>query len=348
MLQHTHDLIAVAELVIVPGDQLDKVLIQHDAGGFVENAGAGIADHIGGNHLVGGIGDDALHVGFAGVTDGIADVSVGSRGAQTGGQIHHGHIGGGNAEGHAGHLAHQAGNHAAHGLGSAGGGGNDVVQDGTAGAPVAAAAGVNRLLLGGGGVDGGHQALLDAKLIIDDLGQRCQTVCGAACVGDDLHIGAVFIAVDAVNEGGGGLILAGSRQDDLLGAAPEVTGGLFGGVIGAGGFNDVLCAAGAPGNQRRVRLAEDLDLVAVEHQIAADMLHRSVKVTKYGVILDLIDHVVDVCLAQVDAANIKLLRIFRQDAQDNAADASKTIDTDFDCHNFAFLSPSHILCGLRQ
>ena len=78
------------------------------------------------------------------------------------------------------------------------------------------------------------------------------------------------------------------------------------------------------------------------------MLHRSVKVTKYGVILDLIDHVVDVCLTQVDAANIKLLRIFRQDAQDNAADASKTIDTDFDCHNFAFLSPSHILCGLRQ
>jgi len=33
------DLVGVAPLVVIPGDQLHKVVVQHDAGGLVEDAG---------------------------------------------------------------------------------------------------------------------------------------------------------------------------------------------------------------------------------------------------------------------------------------------------------------------
>ena len=171
MLKQADDHVGVAPFVVVPRDQLDKVVVEHDAGGLVEDAGAGIADQVRGDDLVRGVADDALHIGFAGVADGIADIGVGGFDLEVGGQVNDGDVRRGDAEAHAGHLAVELGDDAADGLGGTRGGGNDIVEDGAARAPIAATAGVDGLLLGGGGVDGGHERLLDAELVVDDLGK---------------------------------------------------------------------------------------------------------------------------------------------------------------------------------
>jgi hypothetical protein len=44
-----------------------------------------------------------------------------------------------------------------------------------------------RLLGGGDGVDGGHEALDDFEVVVDDLGDGSQAVGGAAGVGHDVH-----------------------------------------------------------------------------------------------------------------------------------------------------------------
>ena len=50
-------------------------------------------------------------------------------------------------------------------------------------------------------VNGGHQTLYDAELVVDNLGQRSQAVGGAGSVRNDLHILGVLVVVYAHNEG---------------------------------------------------------------------------------------------------------------------------------------------------
>lgn len=40
------DLVRVSPLVVIPRDQLDKIIVQSDAGLGIENAGAGLADEV--------------------------------------------------------------------------------------------------------------------------------------------------------------------------------------------------------------------------------------------------------------------------------------------------------------
>ena len=89
-------------------------------------------------------------------------------------------------------------------------------------------------------MNGGHQALNNAKLVIDDLqqnnkreilGSRCsyrtakhhdgkhlskrsKAVRSAASIGDNVNVRLVFLLIDTNNKHGG--VLAGSRNDNLL------------------------------------------------------------------------------------------------------------------------------------
>ena len=185
-------------------------------------------------------------------------------------------------------------------------------------------------------MDGGHEGLLDAELLVDDIGERGQTVRRAAGVGDNAHVRAVLVAVDAEDKGRSRVVLGGRGEDNLLRAALEVAAGLVGGVVGAGGLDDVLRAALAPVDHRGIGLAVDLDVAAVDDEVAAGVLHGAGEVAEHGVVLEQIDHIVDVCLAQVHAADLKLLRALRQNAQDDASDTTEAVDTDFD-HKTNFL-----------
>ncbi len=68
--------VAVAPLVIVPADQLEKSLIEADAGGGVEDAGVLAVNEIGRDHFVRGVFEDAFQVGFGGFFHGLANFGV--------------------------------------------------------------------------------------------------------------------------------------------------------------------------------------------------------------------------------------------------------------------------------
>ena len=113
----------------------------------------------------------------------------------------------------------------AHGLGSASGGGDDVASSGTAAAPVLLGGAVNGLLGSGGGVNGGHQALDNAELVVDNAwpeepgswwcSSRWKRSSCPWCRCPELtpHY-----------EHGSGLVLRGSGDNNLLRAADEVLG----------------------------------------------------------------------------------------------------------------------------
>src|SRR5699024_7675724 len=179
-------------------------------------------------------------------------------------QVHHGHVQGGDTHGHTGQLAVQLGDDLAHGLGGAGGGGDDVAGSGTAAAPILHGHAVHGLLGGGGGVHGGHQTVGDAPVVVQHLGDGGQAVGGAGGVGHEVHVGGVLVQVDAAHEHGG-VILGGGGHDDLLGAGLQVSLGLLLGQEQAGGLHHVLGLQLAPGDIGRIALGIDGNGLAVDH-----------------------------------------------------------------------------------
>ena len=145
-------------------------------------------------------------------------------------------------------LALQLGQHQPDRLGGAGRGRHDV-QRGGAGAAQIAVRAVLQVLVLGVGVDGGHQALDDAELVVEHLGQRAEAVRGARRVGDDVLAAVVLVVVDAEHDGD---VLVGGRRgdDDLLGARVQVALGLGGVGEDAGGLDDDVDAQVTP-RQRR-------------------------------------------------------------------------------------------------
>ena len=77
MTGEVEHLVGEAPLVVVPGDELDKVLVQGDAGLRVEDGCVGIGAEVGGDDLVVHVLQNALHGAFGGSLDGSADLGVG-------------------------------------------------------------------------------------------------------------------------------------------------------------------------------------------------------------------------------------------------------------------------------
>ena len=184
---------------------------------------------------------------------------------------------------------------------------------------------------------GGHQALNDTKVVVDDLGQRSQAVGGAAGVGNDLHILGVGILVYAHNEGGGLSILGGGGDDNLLGAAFQVGLALFGGGKYAGGFHYIVSAYLAPRDLSGVHQVKDLDGLAVDGELLVLDLHSAIKAAMNGIVLGHVNHVVAVDGGIVDRNHLVLLRLLHGGAEYQSADTAKSVDTDLDCHKKSLL-----------
>ena len=106
-------------------------------------------------------------------------------------------------------------------LGGTGGGGNNVKGGGSCPAQVLVIHIQNPLVVGIG-VNGGHQALVDAEALVQYLDHRGNTVGGAGGIGDDLvpdRVVAIFIDTE---DDGGVLILGRSGDNHLLSAALQV------------------------------------------------------------------------------------------------------------------------------
>ena len=141
------------------------------------------------------------------------------------------------------------------------------------------------------------------------------------------------MVVDAHDEGGRDRVLGRGGKDDLLRPVLEMDGRLFLGKVRAGGFDDVLGVAVVPRNFRCVGIAVDADLLSVDDQVLPVVLHGAVKRAEHRVVLDLIDHEVQIGVAEVDAADvIAVAAALDHAAQRDAADASKTVDAYLNCH----------------
>lgn len=233
--------VAVTPLVIVPADQLEKSLIEADAGGGVEDAGVLAMNEIGRNHFVRSVFEDAFQVGFGGFFHGLANFGIGGVFADADSEVDHADGGGGDAERHAGEFSLDFGADEADRFGGAGGGRDDVNGSGAAAFPIFTRRAIDRFLGGGVAVDGGHETFLHAETFFEkDMDEGSKTVGGAGGVGDDVVLGVVVLVVVHAHDDGDIFAFGRSRDDDLFAPGGDMAFGFVRFGKEAGGFNDVV------------------------------------------------------------------------------------------------------------
>ena len=265
MARQVEHLVREAPLVVVPRHELDEVIVEREAGLGIKDAGVRIGDEVGGDDLVIDILDDAGHRTFRGSLDGSADLIIRRSLLKAAGQIDDGHVRARDAHGGAGQLALQGRDDLADCLGSAGAGRDDVAVHTAGQTPVLLGEAVDDLLGGRVGMDGGHKALDDAEIIVDDLGQRRQAVRGARSVGHDLDIRGVRIEVNAADEHRRVVLGRAGEHDDLR-AGVQMILRLFLGQERAGALEHILDTQLAPGQELRVAVVEQRNALAIDDQ----------------------------------------------------------------------------------
>ena len=303
-----------------------------------------------------------LEGAISGLLDGSLDLVVAGALLEAAGQVDNGDVGGGDTERHAGELAVKRGDDLADGLGGAGAAGDDVLGSSAATAPVLGRGAVDGLLGGGVGVDGGHETLNDAEVVVDDLGEGSQAVGGARGVGDDGGLAIVGLLVDAHHVHGG--IRRRGRDDDALGATLEMGAGLVGGGEHAGRLDDVLGASLLPGDGSGVPLRVELDSLAVDNQAVGGGLDGAVEDAVGRVVLEHVRlqnsrrqlrscvpasqvgldagaatySIVGLNEGVVDGNDLDV-RVLNGIAEDDTANAAEPVDADLD---------SHVVCDARR
>ena len=112
--------------------------------------------------------------------------------------------------------------------------------------------------------------------------------------------------------------------------------GLLLGQEQAGGLHHVLSLQLAPGDVGGVALGKDGNGLAVDDDGVLGGLHGAGELAMHGIILQHIGQVSGG--AQIVDANDLDLGVIDAGPEDHAADAAKTIDTDFDAHKKKLLS----------
>src|SRR5690606_10352582 len=301
----------------------------------VDRAGSRVVVEVDRDQRFGGVGQDALERAFRGGLENAVDFL--DRGFTRGneGQVDDGHVDRRHADGVAVELAVEFGQHQAHGGSGAGLGGNHAVR-GRTGAAQVGVVDVGQHLVVGVGVDGGHQAVDDAQLLVQRVDQRRQAVGGARGVGDDRVGGLQDLVVDAVDDGGVDILAARGGDDDFLGAALQVGRGLFLGGEEARAFQHHVHAQVAPGQLGRIAVGQHADAVAVDDHVVAVDLDRAGETAMRRIVAGEVG--VRLGIAQVvdgHDLDVVLLAVFVVGTQDIAADAAVTVDGDADGHEGA-------------
>ena len=232
---------------------------------------------------------------------------------------------------HTGELAVELGNDLTDGLGGTGRGGDKVGQGGTSRTPILATLGrsVNDQLVGGTGVDGGHEAFDDTKLVIDDLCERGQTVGCAGCVGQDrgTSVSGVVYAHDVH-----GSIAGGGRNDNLLGTTLEMGGGLGGFGENTGGLADNFGTFGSPSAFFGVTAGKELDPDITNDEAVTIGFDFTFVHSVDGIILELVGGVLNSQKGVIDC-NDSSIGVLQCGTANQTTDTAESVDTklDHDC-----------------
>jgi len=333
--QEVADTPRVTPLVVVPGDQLDEVLVQLDTGLGIEDGGSIVADEIGGDDILISVLENALVLALGGSLNDSLDFVVGSLLLEADDKIDDGDIDCRNTEGKTGKLAVKGRNDLSDSLGGTSGRWDDVVTNRTTTPPVLVGRAIDGLLGGGGGVDSGHQTLNNAEVIVDNLGERGQAVGCAGSVGDDSVLGVVCIQVDTTNEHWG--ISGRSGDDDLFSAALQMGRGLVDGCEDTSGLDNVISTDGAPRDAGGIPLGENGDGLALNPELTILGLYGSLESSVDGIVLEHVNHVVKIDEGIVDSDDIDVSDN-ESITEDDAANTTETVDSDFDhCYSRSFL-----------
>ena len=196
-------------------------------------------------------------------------------------------------------FAVEFGDYFTHGLGSASRAGNDVATGGTATTPILCAGTVNGALGSGYRVNGGHQTALNTEAVVQHLSDGSQAVGGAAGVADDGLTG-ILVGVHAANEHvcltSVVTLLAGSRENHILGTCFQVLLGAVHGQVETGGFNDILGTNFTPGEVLCFLFSINVDVLTIDDELflLQVIVNSALEAAMHGVILEHIGHVVNV------------------------------------------------------
>ncbi len=280
---------------------------------------------------------DVLHVGIAqhpahraigGGAHGLVDFLSGGVAVCLERQVNHGHVGGGDADRDAVQLAVQLGQDQAHGLGRAGRGGDHAGCRRTCAVEIRVVA-VQRGLVAGIAVDRGHEPALDPDGVVQHLGHRRQTVCGAGRVRHDQIITGQGIVIHTEHDG---LVRIGrgGRTQHALRSVLEMQGRAVTRVERAGTFqrhvDPVPRQAGRIAVRgERDRSATHIKSVALNLDFIRETSVNAIEPQQVGIGFDR-GRVVDRHDLNVVSS------AFNHGAQDIASDASKAVDRYFDGH----------------
>ena len=194
----------VTPLVVVPSDELDKVGIQLDTRGSIEDGRGRVANKISRDNGIFSVFNDALVLSLGSRLEGRLDVVVRRWLFKPDDEIDDRDIDGRNTEGETAdrfvrvmirtsilkkkrssrEFSIERGNDLADSLGSTSGRWNDVIVDTTSTTPVLGRGTVDSLLGCGRGVNSAHEALNDTVFVMNDLCKRSEAVSGARSIGN--------------------------------------------------------------------------------------------------------------------------------------------------------------------
>ena len=202
--------------------------------------------------------------------------------------------------------------------------------------------GIHGLLGGSDGMDGGHESLHDAEVVMDNLGQAGQIVGGTGGVADYLEGVVILFMVHTHHKHGS--IGRRRRDDDLLGATLQVSPSLLHGSKDPSGLHHVLSTSITPLDVGGISLLEDGDGLSIDDELPILCLGCAVELAVGGIILEHVDHVVKVNEGVIDGDDVHIARI-KSSPGDQAPDAAKSIH--FDLHHLVsgMTLAQHGSCG---
>ena len=205
-------------------------------------------------------------------------------------------------------------------------------------APVLLGETVDNLLGGRIGMDSGHEALDDAEIIVNDLGQRSQAVRGAGSIGNNLNVRRIGIQIDAADEHRR-IVLGRTGEHNDLRAGVQMILCLFLGQELAGALEHILNTQLAPGQELCVAVVEQRNTFAVDDQgrvLAALIIDGAVEAAVHGIVLHGIRQLLRRFIRRVDGDDLDIVGADRG-AEHQTADAAKAIDANFNHALFLLL-----------
>ncbi len=288
-----------------------------------------VADDVDGDDRVGRVFQDARELAFGRFLERRVDLLDRHLALEFDRQVDHGSVGRGNARGEAIELARQFRQDQSDRAGGAGGGGDHGHGSGARTTEILVGK-VEDALVVGIGVNGVHEAALDAELLQEHLGHGSQAVRRAGSVRDDVVLVLVVQAVVDAHHDGDVLALRGAGDDDLLRAGLDVLGGQLAGLEDAGGLDDDVDAELAPGQVLGLAVGEDLDRMAVGDEAVFGQFDGIEEAAVHGIVFQQVSKGFQVT-GVVDRHNVDC-RVLDHGAERQTSDTTESVDANFDCH----------------